>query len=75
MERSICLLEFADGRRKACPGGTCPFWVDDHCVVTPLWADFGSNPDLVELLKGIRTGLEQKDPRRALRTFHPPGLA
>jgi hypothetical protein len=74
MEQRICQLEYAAGRRKACPGDTCPFWVDDHCVVTPLWSDFGSNPELVELLGGIRADLEHRDPRRALRVFHPPGL-
>ena len=75
MEQRICQLDFAAGQRKACPGDTCPFWVDDHCVVAPLWADFGGNRDLVDLLKGIRTGLEERDPSHALRTFHPPGLA
>jgi hypothetical protein len=74
MEQRICQLEFAAGHRRSCPGDTCPFWVDDRCVVAPLWADFGANPDLVELLMGLRRGLEERDPRRALRTFHPPGL-
>ena len=75
METRICQLDYAAGRPRACPGDTCPFWADDHCVVAGLWADFGTNPQLVELLQGIRTDLGQRDPTRALRSFHPPGLA
>lgn len=74
MEQPICQLEYAAGRRKVCPGDTCSFWVDDHCVVSPLLSDLGSNPELVELLTDIRTGLAQRDPHHALRVFHPPGL-
>ena len=74
MEQPICQLEYAAGRRKVCPGDTCCFWVDDHCVITPLWSDLGSNPALVELLTDMRADLEQRDPHHALRVFHPPGL-
>lgn len=74
METRICQLDYAAGRRRACPGDTCPFWADDHCVVAEHWADFGTDQRLVELLQGIRTDLEQRDPARALRSFHPPGL-
>ena len=75
METRICQLDYAAGRQRACPGDTCPFWADDRCVVAGLWADFGTNPGLVELLQGIRTDLGQRDPARVLRSFHPPGIA
>jgi hypothetical protein len=74
MEQRLCQLDFAAGRRKACPGDTCPFWVDDHCVVAPFWSEFGGSPNVAHLLTSIRTGLEERDPHRALRAMHPPGL-
>jgi hypothetical protein len=75
MERLHCHLEHAAGRDKPCPGDTCPFWTDDRCVIAPLKADLGHNPELVELLLGLRGTLAGHDPRSVFRLIHPPGLA
>jgi hypothetical protein len=71
----MCQLDHAVGRRRACPGEPCAFWVDDHCAVAPFWSDFEDNPEVAEILSGLRTDLENRDRRSVLRTFHPPGLA
>jgi hypothetical protein len=39
------------------------------------WAEFAGNRQLTELLLDLRERLGHADPRRALRQFHPPGLA
>jgi hypothetical protein len=75
MELRICQLDYAAGRTRRCPGDTCPFWVDEECAVRSYWAEFAGNRQLTELLLDLRERLGRGDPRRALRQFHPPGLA
>jgi hypothetical protein len=72
--QSICQLDYAAGRVKRCPGDSCPFWVDDRCVVARHWEDFGANPRLTALLTGLRSDLASRDPAGPVRQFHPPGL-
>jgi hypothetical protein len=78
MELRICQLEYSAGRTRRCPGDTCPYWVgwvSEGCAVSRYWADFGSDPELTELLLDLRERLASRDSRRAFRQFHPPGLA
>jgi hypothetical protein len=75
MELRMCQLDYAGGRTRRCPGDTCPFWVDDECAVGSHWAEFAGNRQLTELLLDLRERLGRTDPGRALRQFHPPGLA
>lgn len=72
---TLCQLDYAAGCVRRCPGDTCPFWVDDHCAVAGHWEDFGSNAELAKLLTDVRSDLARRNPSRALRQFHPPGLA
>lgn len=72
---TICQLDYAVGEVKQCPGDTCPLWADDHCAVAGHWADFGGDIWLAELLRDVRAQLADRDPTRAVRQFHPPGLA
>lgn len=72
---TVCQLDYAVANVKPCPGDTCPLWVDDHCAVAGHWQDFGGDEYLAELLRDIRAELSHRDPSRAVRQFHPPGLA
>jgi hypothetical protein len=50
-----CELAHAAGVEEPCPGPACPLWdTADGCVLGGLRSDFGSNPDLVYLLLGMR---------------------
>ena len=75
METRLCQLDYAAGRVKRCPGDTCPFWVDDRCVVARHWEHFGTDAELTELLSNLRSDLAERDPAGPVRRFHPPGLA
>jgi hypothetical protein len=75
MEPRMCQLDYAAGQTRRCPGDTCPYWADDECAVGSHWAAFADNRELMELLLDLRERLARRDPRRALRQFHPPGLA
>jgi hypothetical protein len=74
MEARLCQLDFAAGHVKRCPGDTCPFGVDDRCVIVRHWEDFGSSPELTELLTRLRSDLVRRDQTGAVRQFHPLGL-
>jgi hypothetical protein len=73
--QTICPLDYAAGHVRRCPGDTCPVWVDDHCAVARRWEHFGSNSDVAQLLRDLRSDLASRSPGRAVRRFHPPGLA
>jgi hypothetical protein len=75
MEPHLCRLDAAAGRFEPCPGDTCPFWEDEQCVIAPVSPDFARNPCLVTFLVGLRAALARRQPGRAFRQFHPPGLA
>ena len=73
--KTYCPLDYAAGLVKRCPGDTCPFWVDDHCAIARRWEYFGSDDELAQLLRDLRSDLKGRDPSRAVRQFHPPGVA
>ena len=75
MEPRLCQLTYAVGRSERCPGETCPLWADDHCAVSPLWAELADDPHLAELMLDVRADLARLSPHRTFRLFHPPGLA
>jgi hypothetical protein len=69
--RMVCELDRALGRLTECPGNECSFWVDSHCVLAGLRADWDANPSLALMLQHVRGQLE---PFRPDQTLIPPGL-
>jgi hypothetical protein len=62
----LCRLQSALGRVESCPRDACPFWdpaegLGGGCAVADL--DVAANPEVAELLLGIRGQLE------AVQTF------
>ena len=54
----FCELDrLAAGRQTLCPGGSCPFWADGHCLLGGLRSDWGANPSLGALLLDVRRAL------------------
>lgn len=62
----ICRLEHAVGIDGICPEEACPFWepggaaLEGRCAVEGV--DFGRDPDVAQLLLGIRRRLEESKP-------------
>jgi hypothetical protein len=67
----LCELDRALGRFTECPGSRCALWVDSHCVVAGLRADWDSNPSLALMLNQVRGQLE---PSTSDQSLVPPGL-
>ena len=57
MRPVTCHLLAAVDILEACPGKQCPFY-EDSCLLGGLRSDLGSNPELVQLLLGLRQKLE-----------------
>jgi len=70
MSGMLCELDRALGRLSECPGNRCAFWVDSHCVVAGLRADWDANSSLALMLHQVRGELGSPSDR----TLVPPGL-
>ena len=57
MRPVTCHLLAAVDILEPCPGKQCPFY-EDSCLLVGLRSDLGSNPELVQLLLGLRQKLE-----------------
>ena len=70
MTEMWCELDRAVGLRSRCPGESCSFWTDSHCVLAGLRADWDANPSLASLLQSVRQQLTVPNGRSLV----PPGL-
>ena len=66
----VCELDRALGRFSECPGSRCSFWVESHCVLAGLRADWDTNPALAVMLNHVRGELDAPSDRSLV----PPGL-